>query len=400
MLMLRLRSARPAALLLIVGESMLNKTTYLVVLLLLGCEPLPEAPAPALPAQVGVLRLQASDALLQVELSGRVSAYRVSEVRPQVSGLIQQRLFQEGAEVKAGQLLYRIDAGRYQAAVELAEANLSNARASLDSLRSRALRYAELIKIEGVSRQELEDAQAALRQGQASVQAGLAALKAARVDMQHTRIRAPIAGRIGRSLSTEGALVSDGQSAPLATIQQLDPIYVDVVQSSRELLELKRRRDQGGLQAASSRVTLRLEDGQAYAHAGVMQFSEVSVDAATGAVTLRAQFANPDGLLLPGMFVRAEVEQGLVRDAILVPQQGVRHNARSEPVALVVDADNVVQERRLTTLGSRGNQWLVGAGLQPGERLIVDGLQRAVPGQPVTPVELPAGTPLASSSIR
>lgn len=379
---------------------MLNKIAYLLLLTLMGCKPSPEGPPTPSPAQVGVLRLQASDAVLRVELAGRVTAYRVSEVRPQVSGLIQQRLFQEGGEVKAGQLLYRIDAGRYQAAVELAEANLANARASLENLSSRALRYAELIKIEGVSRQELEDAQAALRQGQASVRAGAAALKAAQVDVQHTRISAPISGRIGRSASTEGALVSDGQSAALATIQQLDPIYVDVVQSSRELLELKRRMREGGLQAAGSRVTLRLEDGQAYGHAGVMQFSEVSVDAATGAVTLRAQFANPEGLLLPGMFVRAEVEQGIERGAILVPQQGVTHNARSEPVALVVDADDVVQERILTTLGTAGSQWIVRAGLQPGERLIVDGLQRVLPGQPVTPVELPAGIPLASSTAR
>lgn len=379
---------------------MLNRIAYLLLLTLMGCKPSPEGPPTPSPAQVGVLRLQASDAVLRVELAGRVTAYRVSEVRPQVSGLIQQRLFQEGGEVKAGQLLYRIDAGRYQAAVELAEANLANARASLENLSSRALRYAELIKIEGVSRQELEDAQAALRQGQASVRASAAALKAAQVDVQHTRISAPISGRIGRSASTEGALVSDGQSAALATIQQLDPIYVDVVQSSRELLELKRRMREGGLQAAGSRVTLRLEDGQAYGHAGVMQFSEVSVDAATGAVTLRAQFANPEGLLLPGMFVRAEVEQGIERGAILVPQQGVTHNARSEPVALVVDADDVVQERILTTLGTAGSQWIVRAGLQPGERLIVDGLQRALPGQPVTPVELPAGIPLASSTAR
>ena len=379
---------------------MLNRIAYLLLLTLMGCKPSPEGPPTPSPAQVGVLRLQASDAVLRVELAGRVTAYRVSEVRPQVSDLIQQRLFQEGGEVKAGQLLYRIDAGRYQAAVELAEANLANARASLENLSSRALRYAELIKIEGVSRQELEDAQAALRQGQASVRAGAAALKAAQVDVQHTRISAPISGRIGRSASTEGALVSDGQSAALATIQQLDPIYVDVVQSSRELLELKRRMREGGLQAAGSRVTLRLEDGQAYGHAGVMQFSEVSVDAATGAVTLRAQFANPEGLLLPGMFVRAEVEQGIERGAILVPQQGVTHNARSEPVALVVDADDVVQERILTTLGTAGSQWIVRAGLQPGERLIVDGLQRALPGQPVTPVELPAGIPLASSTAR
>ncbi|WP_051319167.1 efflux RND transporter periplasmic adaptor subunit [Chitinimonas koreensis] len=376
------------------------------LLVLAGCNAEPEQPPPELAPKVGVVTLQAQDAVLRSELSGRTSAYRVSEVRPQVSGIVRRRLFEEGAAVRAGQVLYQIEPASYQAAHEQAEAALANAQASLASLRSKSERYAELLKIKAVSQQAYDEAQAAYQQGLAAIKAGQATLKTARVELDRTRIVAPIGGRIGRSGVSEGALVTAGQGDALATVQQLDPIFVDIVQSSQELVRLKRRLAAGGLSPAGARVALKLEDGSAYEHPGVLKFAEVGVDPASGAVTLRAQFPNPDGLLMPGMYVRAEVEQGIERGAILVPQQGVSHNVRGEPTARVVNAANRVEERVLRAEGTSGNRWIVTAGLKPGERLIVDGLQRAIPGQPVEPVAAtlsdaaaPAGaTPAAAAS--
>ncbi|MEH6459950.1 efflux RND transporter periplasmic adaptor subunit [Chitinimonas sp. JJ19] len=378
-------------------STMLKKSLALLLPLgLLGCskapagDPAAEGP-PAMAPKVGVLTLAAQDAPVLTELAGRTAAYRVSEVRPQVSGIVQRRLFEEGALVRAGQVLYQIDSGSYQAAHDQAQANLADAEANLASLQGKVRRYEELSKLNFVSPQALDDMKSAYQQGVAAAAARRASTKATQVELERTRITAPISGRIGRSEVTEGALVSAGQGGAMATIQQLDPIYVDIVQSSQALLGLKRTFPQGGLRTAGAKVTLRLEDGQRYPHVGVLKFAEVGVDPATGAVTLRAEFPNPDGLLLPGMYVRAEVEQAVQRRVFLVPQQGVAYSARGEPTALVVNARNQAEARQLAVHGSLGNHWVVTAGLRSGDRLIVDGLQRVRPGQPVEAVQAVAG---------
>lgn len=354
-------------------------------------------PAPPVP-EVGVVDILAEDAVLSSDLPGRIAAYRVAEVRPQVSGIILRRLFEEGSHVRAGQTLYEIDPASYRAAHEQAEAALANARANLLGVRGKAERYAQLLDVEGISRQEHDDAQAAYAQAAASVKAAAAAQRASGVELARARITAPIAGRIGRSMASEGALVTAGQETALASVLQLDPIHVDIVQPSQALLGLRRRIATGNLAASGTRVTLRMEDGSRYEHAGVLKFSEVNVDAKTGAVTLRAQFPNPQGLLLPGMYVRAEVEQGVARGALLVPQQGVRYNTRGEPTALVVGKDHRVAERVLTTQGTRGDRWVVSAGIRSGEQVIVEGLQRAAPGDKVRPVVLTAAAGMVAAA--
>lgn len=335
------------------------------VLLLSACQPSADTAAPAqAKPKVGVVVLQAEPFELISELPGRTAAYRVAEVRPQVSGIIQKRLFAEGSEVKGGDQLYQIDPAVY-------EANLQSARAGVLSSRSLAERYATLVKQEAVSRQQYDEARAA------SLQAD-AALKQAEIDLRYTKVLAPISGRIGRSAASEGALVTSGQANELATIQQIDPIYVDVVRSAREMLNLRREMDAGQLQMAgddAARVTLTLEDGSQYEHAGQLEFSEVSVDASTGSVTLRAVFPNPERLLLPGMFVRAQLVSGQKAEAILAPQQGVTRNPRGEPVAMVVNGQGQVEQRVLSAERTVGDRWLVSAGLQAGDQLITEGLQ-------------------------
>ncbi|GER17934.1 efflux RND transporter periplasmic adaptor subunit [Variovorax boronicumulans] len=348
------------------------------------------------PPEVGVVALHASDVAVHTELAGRTAAYRVSEVRPQVNGIVRKRLFEEGGMVRAGQVLYEIEPGPFEAAHEQAQAALATSQATIASLRGKADRFGELVKANAVSRQEHEEAQAALVQAQAGVKAAQAAVKAARINLDFTRITAPIAGRIGRSAVTEGALVAPGQAMALATIQRLDPIYVDVVQSSLELTKLKRRFISGDMAPASTQVRLRMEDGLPYPHAGTLKFSEVAVDAATGSVTLRAEFPNPQGLLLPGMYVRAQVESGVERQAILAPQRGVARNEKGEPTALVVAPDNKVELRALEVRSTEGEHWVVTRGLREGDRLVVDGLQRARPGEKVKPV--PVSTAGASSA--
>ncbi|QDQ27208.1 efflux RND transporter periplasmic adaptor subunit [Chitinimonas arctica] len=377
---------------------MLKKIAYLCLPMgLLGCGAAAEGEPPPMPApKVGTVVLAEQDAVIRTELAGRTAAYRVAEIRPQVAGIVQRRLFTEGAEVKAGQVLYQIEAASYQAAREQAEASLHDASANLDSQQAKLTRQDELIKLKVVSQQAHDDAKAAFRQAQANYKSRQAALKAASLELERTRVVAPISGRIGRSTVSEGALVSLGQVQPMATLQQLDPIYVDIVQSSQALLQLKRQLA-GGMQSGRARVALKLEDGSAYEHPGVLQFAEVNVDPASGAVTLRAQFPNPDGLLLPGMFVRAEVEQGVRRRALLVPQQGVTRNEKGQPTALVVNARNQAEARLLQVQGTQGKHWIVTAGLQAGDRLIVDGLQRAVVGQPVEPVALAPATASVAS---
>jgi len=367
----------------------------LLVLAACGARQAPETAAA--PPEVGVMAMHASEVPVHTELSGRTAAFRVSEVRPQVNGIVRKRLFEEGSMVRAGQVLYEIEPGPFEAAHEQAQAALATAQAGIASLRGKAERFGELVKANAVSRQEHEEAQAALVQAQAGVKSAQAALKAARINLEFTRIEAPISGRIGRSSVTEGALVAPGQATALATIQRIDPIYVDVVQSSLELTRLKRRFISGDMAPASTRVGLRMEDGLPYPHAGTLKFTEVAVDAATGSVTLRAEFPNPQGLLLPGMYVRAQVESGVERQAILAPQRGVARNDKGEPTALVVGKDDKVELRALEVRSAAGDQWIVTGGLREGDRLVVDGLQRAHPGDKVKPVPVSAAATPASA---
>lgn len=365
-----------------------------ITLLLAACgDPPSGGPPPVLAVpQVGVITVEARSLPLTRELPGRIAAQMVSEVRPQVTGIVQKRLFSEGALVKAGEVLYQIDPATYQAALDSAQASLERAEASLASTRLKAQRYQELVKIQAVSQQESDDAAAALKQGLADVNAAKAALASARINLAYTRVTAPISGRIGRSAVSPGALVTANQASALATVQQLDPIYVDLTQSSASLLQLRRALAEGRLKQAgpaAAQVDLVLEDGSHYAHSGALKFSEVSVDPGTGAVTLRAQFPNPQGELLPGMYVRAQVPQGVADEAITIPQRAVVRDHRGQPTAYVVTADNTVELRELQAGQTLGDQWLIAAGLKAGDRLVLDGLQKIRPGQTVE--VLPAG---------
>lgn len=343
--------------------------------LLSACADQENDEAPQATPQVGVVTVDAQHFVLTTELPGRTKAYRVAEVRPQVNGIVQKRLFDEGSEVKAGQQLYQIDAAVYEAALQSAEAT----RLSAGTL---AERYEILVKDRAVSQQAFDEARAAKLQADA-------ALERARIDLRYTKVSAPIAGLIGRSAVTEGALVSNGQAQPLATIQQLDPIYVDITQPTRDLLAMRRDLASGRLEKVgenAARALLRLEDGSDYEHEGRLEFSEVSVDESTGSVTLRAVFPNPDRVLLPGMFVHAQLVAGARSDAILVPQQGVTRNPRGQAVAMVVNDENKVEQRLIKTDRTVGNRWLVSDGLQVGEQLITEGLHMVQPGMQVEPV--------------
>jgi membrane fusion protein (multidrug efflux system) len=340
---------------------------------------------------VGVVTLAPERLVLTTELPGRTAAYLVAEVRPQVSGLLLERSFEEGADVEAGQLLYRIDPTSYRAAVDRAEAALAMAEAALPAARARAERLRGLAELHAVGEQDLDDAEAALRTAEASVAASRAALESARIELSRTPIRAPISGRTGRSSVTVGALVTAYQPVPLVVIQQLDPIHVDVQQSSAELLRLRRAASGGALKRdgeSASRVRLLLEDGTPYPHEGTLQFQDVTVEPTTGSVTLRVVFPNPELDLLPGMFVRAVVEEGVDEQAILAPQQGIRRDPRGNAVALVLGPEGVVEERALRLGRALGDRWLVIAGLAAGDRLIVDGLQRVRAGMTARAVPL------------
>lgn len=352
-------------------------------------------------AAVTVLTVKTESVPLTAELPGRTSPYLVAELRPQVTGIVKARLFKEGSEVKAGQVLYRIDAAPYQAAHDSAKASLARAEANLEATRLKAGRYAELVKIEAVSAQANDEAQAAMKQAQAEVGAAKAALDKARVDLDFTRVTSPIAGRIGRSTVTAGALVTANQAAALATVQQLDPIYVDLTQSSTELMRMKRDLESGKLQRVAGNavpVRLVLEDGSLYGAEGRLAFSEVTVDPATGSVTLRAVFPNPKGELLPGMYVRARLTQGVNRDAILVPHAAISRTPRGEAQAMVVNGGNTVEARIVKAEQSVGDKWVVTEGLAAGDRVIVEGLQKAKPGSPVKVQE--AGAAPAAAAKR
>ncbi|BEN68692.1 efflux RND transporter periplasmic adaptor subunit [Serratia marcescens] len=337
--------------------------------------------------EVGVVTLRGQSVTLSSELTGRVNATMTSDVRPQVDGIIKQRLFTEGAEVKAGQVLYQIDPASYQASYDQAAAQLKNAQATVQSTRFKSQRYAALVKENGVSQQDADDAKAAYLAAVASVAQYQAALETARINLAYTQVRAPIAGRIGISSVTPGALVTASQSDALATIRALDPIYVDLTQSSAQLLKL--RRQQAALQrVAVTPVAIKLEDGTPYAHAGKLELTEVAVDEATGSVTLRAVFPNPEHELLPGMYVHATVANGVDPKAILAPQQGITRNAKGEATALVVDEQNKVAQRTVSAERVVGSNWLIGSGLNEGDRLIVEGTSKVTIGAAVKPVEV------------
>lgn len=331
---------------------------------------------------VGVVTAQAQNVPMVAELPGRTSPYLIAEVRPQVTGIVAKRAFAEGSSVKAGAMLYQIEPATYSAAFDSAKAALARAQANREAARLKAVRYADLVKIDAVSKQANDDAQAALKQADADVAAARAALDKARIDVDYTRVSAPISGRIGRSAVTPGALVTANQATALATIQQLDPIYVDVTQSSADLLRLKRDVAAGNLQRARDAtvpVKLVLEDGSLYADDGKLAFSEVSVDQGTGSVTLRAVFPNPRGELLPGMYVRARLTQGVRRDAFLIPHAALSHDARGKAMVMVVNKDNKVEPRMVEATQSEGDKWVVTQGIAAGDRVIVEGLQKVRP---------------------
>ncbi|MET0414247.1 MAG: efflux RND transporter periplasmic adaptor subunit [Polyangiaceae bacterium] len=346
--------------------------------------------------------LQSEPLLLTTELPGRTAAYETSEVRPQVSGIVRERSFAEGQVVKQGQPLYRIDARLYRAAEAEARAGLTSAEAAIAATRARAERYGSLVKIQAVSEQDYTDARANAEQAVAAVEQARAALQTASINLQYTTIAAPIGGRIGRSLVTTGALVTANQAQPLATIQRLDPIYVDMQQSASELIALRRSISEGGVLAGSAAVSLKLEDGSDYGRPGTLQFAEATVDPSTSAVALRARFDNPDAILLPGMYVRALVAQAQRASAILAPQAGVTRDAKGNATALVVGAGDKVELRELRTSRVVDEAWLVEEGLKAGDRLIVEGTSKVKPGLPVKPVpaspRASATAPAASSS--
>jgi membrane fusion protein (multidrug efflux system) len=340
--------------------------------------------------EVAVVTVQLERVAITTELAGRTSAYLAAEVRPQVGGIIQKRLFNEGGDVKTGDVLYQIDPATYHASFASASAALARSEANLIPLQYKAERYRELLAINAVSRQDYDDITAAVKQAEADIEAGKAAVETARIHLAYTRITAPISGRIGKSNVTVGALVTAGQGAALATIQQLNPVYVDVTQSSADLLRLKRNMASGLIRSVTNqaKVKLLLEDGSSYPLEGTLKFSDVTVDPGTGSVTLRTIFPNPKQLLLPGMYVRTILEEGVNERAILVPQQAVTRDQKGTPLAMVVDASNKVEQRALKIDRAIGDKWLISEGLNPSDRLIVEGFQKIKPGATVKVVPL------------
>ncbi|WP_239639289.1 efflux RND transporter periplasmic adaptor subunit [Thermodesulfovibrio yellowstonii] len=358
----------------------------LFALFLLGCEK--KKPMPQIP-EVSVIKIDTEEILLTTELPGRTSPYKIAEIRPQVSGIILKRYFTEGSNVKAGEVLYQIDPAQYKAAYDNAKAALSRAEANLQSVKARYERYQELIKVNAISKQEFDDVKAQYEQTLSEIEALKAQVRNAQINLGYTKITAPISGRIGKSNFTEGALVTAYQAQELTRIQQLDPIYVDIPQSTKELRELEKRLEQGRLKYAGkeqNKVKLILEDGTAYPIEGTLQFKDVTVDPTTGSVTLRAIFPNPKGVLLPGVFVRAVIREGINKKAILVPQQVVFRDTKGNPFVYIVDKENKVQIRPIQVDRAIGDRWLVSEGLQVGEQVVIEGVQRIMPGAQVKPV--------------
>ncbi|MBJ3814648.1 efflux RND transporter periplasmic adaptor subunit [Shimwellia pseudoproteus] len=345
--------------------------------------------APAAP-EVGIVTLKAQALPITTELPGRTNAYRVAEVRPQVSGIILKRNFIEGSDVQAGVSLYQIDPATYQATYESAKGDLAKAQAAAKIAQLTVNRYKPLLGTKYISQQDYDSAVADLQQANAAVVAAKAAVETARINLAYTKVTSPITGRIGKSAVTEGALVQNGQATAMATVQQLDPIYVDVTQSSNDFLRLKQEMADGTLKQENgkARVTVVTSEGVAFPQTGSLQFSDVTVDQTTGSITLRAIFPNPDHTLLPGMFVRAKLEEGVRQDALLVPQQGVTRTPRGDASAMVVGADNKVELRQVVAPTAIGDKWLVTDGLKDGDRVIVTGLQKVKPGVQVKPQEV------------
>lgn len=384
---------------------MTNKALLLAVaalVVLAGCKKEGgDGAQPPPPPEVGTLTLQVAPLTLTLDLPGRTLPYRVAEVRPQVSGVVLKRLFQEGGQVKAGQPLYQIDPAPFQATLASAQAALARAEATAVVSKSVVDRYQPLVDTNAVSKQEYDNAVASLRSAEADVASAKAQVQTAQINLTYTKVLSPIDGQAGRTLITEGALVTANQEAALVVIQQLDPIYVDAVQPSVTLLNLRRQLASGKLKRAgenAAETKLKLEDGSDYGPVGKLQFSEVTVEQGTGSVTLRAIFPNPDKLLLPGMFVHATVEQGEQAQALLVPQQAVTRNQKGEPTALVVGSDGTIAERQLKTDRAIGGDWLVSEGLAAGDRVIVQGLQSAHAGAKATPREMTREQLKAASS--
>jgi membrane fusion protein, multidrug efflux system len=359
--------------------------------LLGGCkEQTPKPPATNAPVEVDVVTLKTQPVKLEAELPGRTAAYRVAEVRPQVNGIVKKRLFIEGNVVKAGDILYQIDPATYQAKVDSAKATLAKARAVEHSAQLKAKRYAKLVQTKAVSELDQVEIEAEWKQAEADVAFAEAALSSTRIDLEYTRVTAPISGRIGKSMISEGALVTAQQSTALAIIQQLDPLYIDVTQSSTEMLRLKKNLTAGlkkDSEKINSNVTILLEDGSEYGKTGSLEFSDVTVDQSTGTVTLRARVANPDDELLPGMFVRARITTGMRPDAIMVPAESISRNSKGQAIVMLVNPQSTVESRIISSGQNMGEKVLVNKGLVAGDQVIVAGLQKIRPGVPVKAVE-------------
>jgi membrane fusion protein (multidrug efflux system) len=360
--------------------------------MLAGCGKKPGGPAgmfPMGPMEVGVLTLAPTAVTLTQDLPGRTSSYRMAEVRARVNGIVQKRLFTEGTDVTEGQVLYQIDPAPYEAEFDSAKGAVARAEANAEASRSKELRYRDLAKTKVVSAQDYEDVAMPLRANEAEVLSAKASLQMAKINLDYTRVVSPIAGRVGVSQVTEGAYVQAANATLLVTVQQLDPIYVDVPQSSNDLLRLRKSVTAGELSTnkeGQAQVKLILDDGTEYAHEGVLQFSDVTVSPTTSSVTVRAIFPNPEGTLLPGMFVRARLIEGQKQDALLVPQPAVSRNPKGEATVLVVGAEDKAELRVIETRRAVGNQWLVTGGLKAGDRIIMNNLQKLRPGAPVKPV--------------
>lgn len=365
-----------------------HKYLWLLPLLffLNGCDSDP--PAPKNIQQVGTITIKPGTIESNYQLAGRTVASEISQVRPQVNGVVIEQLFKEGTQVNKGQPLYKIDSSLYRDSVDEAAGNLALAKATVNSTRLQAERYKELIKVNGVSQQELDNAQSAYEQAKATVAVNEAVLKTARTNLRYTQVSAPISGRIGRSSITRGALVTSAQTDPLATIQKLDPMYVDLTQSSDEYMALRKQLAENGIKPTELSVRLKLENGTAYAEQGTFKFSDVAVDEATGSVTLRAAFPNPNNALLPGLYVRAELGTGTRPNSILIPQGALLRDAEGNPLVWVVGKDNKAEQRKITLGDAIDNRWLVTSGLKAGDQVIVEGLQGLSAGMTIEPTPM------------
>ena len=358
----------------------------LLSMMLLACEEGGKgAPGASGPREVVVIKLEPRREVYTTALAGRIASFQVAEVRPQVGGILQQRLFTEGADVKAGQALYQIDPATYEAALDSAQAALMKSEANVTPARLKAERFRELLAIKAVSKQEYDDAQAAFKQAEADVAVNRAAVKTARINLEYTKVRSPISGRIGKSAFTPGALVTANQAQALTSVRQLDPVYVDITQSSQDLLRLRAQFTNGELRSVAEEapVRLKLENGAMYPHEGRLQFTDVSVDESTGMVSLRALFPNPEHILLPGMYVRAVITEGVDENALLVPQRELRRDPKGQASVLLVDGGGKAEVRLVVVGRTVGDSWQVLSGLNPGDLVIVEGGQNVRPGMSV-----------------